>query len=309
LFNFHNKNYPQDKKQIIMKKIMAFLYFSAASLLGYAQSTLPIQYDELSGPQVIEAARAASGICLLPFGILEKHGAHLPLSTDLIIAREIALKAAQKEYCVVFPAYYFGQINEARHQPGAIAYRYMTLWDLLQETLNELSRNGFKKIIIVNGHGGNNDFIHYFLMSQLDSPKDYIVVNYEPKPDTALVRSLEKLLDPAGYGHAGSDETSMVLAIRPDLVHPELASKQSGEDLKRLASINDQYTGIWWYARFPNHYGGESSNPSVEYGKKINEFMIDQLEVLIKELKSSSIIEELQQEFYEKSKNPLNTKQ
>jgi len=292
-----------------MKKIMLFLYLSTGSFIGYAQSILPVQFDELSGPQVIEAVSASHGICLLPFGIMEKHGPHLPLSTDLIIAREIALKAAQHEYCVVFPAYYFGQINEARHQPGAIAYSHTTIWNLLQETLNELSRNGFKKIIIVNGHGGNNDFIHFFLMSQLESPKDYVVVNYEPLQDTSYFLSLEKLLDPAGYGHAGSDETSMVLAIRPDLVHPELASRQSGEDLKRLALIPGQYTGIWWYARFPNHYGGESSNPSAEYGRKLNEYMIDQLEVLIRELKSSNIIEDLQQQFYEQSKNPLNTKQ
>jgi len=288
---------------------MLFLYLSTGSFIGYAQSILPVQFDELSGPQVIEAVSASHGICLLPFGIMEKHGPHLPLSTDLIIAREIALKAAQYEYCVVFPAYYFGQINEARHQPGAIAYSHTTIWNLLQETLNELSRNGFKKIIIVNGHGGNNDFIHFFLMSQLESPKDYVVVNYEPLQDTSYFLSLEKLLDPAGYGHAGSDETSMVLAIRPDLVHPELASRQSGEDLKRLALIPGQYTGIWWYARFPNHYGGESSNPSAEYGRKLNEYMIDQLEVLIRELKSSNIIEDLQQQFYEQSKNPLNTKQ
>lgn len=285
------------------------MIFISISLFCHAQTKLPVQLDALSGPQVIEAAKTSGGVCLLPFGILEKHGAHLPISTDLIIAREIALKAAEEEYCVVFPAYYFGQINEARHQPGAFAYSHSTIWNLLQETLDELSRNGFKKIILVNGHGGNNDFIQYFLMSQMESPKEYTVVNYTPQFDSSFVQSLEKLLDPLGYGHAGSDETSMVQAIRPDLVHPELAAQQSGEDLKRLDSIPDQYTGIWWYARFPNHYGGESSHPNVEYGRLINAQMEKQLVGLIKAVKASNKIEELQQEFYQRAKNPLNTPQ
>jgi creatinine amidohydrolase len=307
LFNFQSNNILQ--KQNLMRKTFIILLTALFSIFCYGQPKLSVQLEELSGPQVIEAVRISNGVCLLPMGILEKHGAHLPLSTDLIIAREIALKAAQEEYCAVFPAYYFGQINEARHQPGAFAYSHSTTWNLLQETLDELSRNGFKKIILVNGHGGNNDFIRYFLMAQLESPKDYVVVNYTPQLDSAFVRSLEKLLEPSGYGHAGSDETSMLQAIRPDLVHPSLASLQSGEDLKRLDSIPDQYTGIWWYARFPNHYGGESSAPDAEYGRQVNNQMTKQLVMLIKNIKASDKIEELQQEFYEKALNPLKTPQ
>lgn len=307
LFNFRNRDAPQKQKG--MKKTFTILLFTLFSIFCFAQPELPVQIEELSGPQLIDAVRISKGVCLLPMGILEKHGAHLPISTDLIIAREIALKAAQEEYCAVFPPYYFGQINEARHQPGAFAYSHSTIWNLLQETLNELSRNGFKKIILVNGHGGNDDFIRYFLMSQLENQKDYIVVNYTPQLDSSFVWSLEKLLDPSGYGHAGSDETSQIQAIRPDLVHPELASQQSGKDLRRLDSIPDQYTGIWWYARFPNHYGGESSAPNAEYGKQFNNQMAKQLVGLIKAVKASDKIEELQQEFYERAKNPLNTPQ
>jgi creatinine amidohydrolase len=292
-----------------MKAILVITLSFLYSIYSYSQSKLPVQLDELSGPQLIEAVKTSHGVCLIPFGILEKHGAHLPISTDLIIAREMALKAAQEEYCVVFPAYYFGQINEARHQPGAFAYSHKLIWDLLQETLNELSRNGFKKIILVNGHGGNDDFLRYFLMSQLESPKDYVVMNFTPELDSSFLLSLEKILDPAGYGHAGSDETSMVQAIRPDLVHPAMASSQSGEDLGRLDSIPGQYTGIWWYARFPNHYGGESSFPNAEFGRQINDRRAKQLVGLIRNIKTSNEIEKLQQEFYEKAKHPLNTAQ
>jgi creatinine amidohydrolase len=292
-----------------MKKLLLFFIATLFSIVCSAQSKLPVQIDELSGPQLIDAVKISNGVCLLPFGILEKHGPHMPISTDLIVAREIALRAAREEYCAVFPPYYFGQINEARHQPGAFAYSHSTIWNLLQETLDELSRNGFKKIIIVNGHGGNDDFIRYFLMSQLENPKDYVVVNFTPELDSAFNRSMEKLLDPSGYGHAGSDETSMLEAIRPDLVHPSLASMQSGKDLQRLDSIPEQYTGIWWYARFPNHYGGESSNPNVEYGRHVIDETVKHLVRLIKSIKASDKIGELQREFYEKAKNPINTPQ
>ena len=56
----------------------------------------------------------------------------------------------------MFPEYYFGQIFEAKHEPGTIAYSAKLQLALLQETTDEMSRNGCKKILIVNGHGGNN---------------------------------------------------------------------------------------------------------------------------------------------------------
>jgi creatinine amidohydrolase/Fe(II)-dependent formamide hydrolase-like protein len=57
---------------------------------------------------------------------------------------------------VVFPEYYFGQIFEAQQQPGTVAYSLETQLTLLQETVKEMARNGCKKMLIVNGHGGNN---------------------------------------------------------------------------------------------------------------------------------------------------------
>ena len=56
----------------------------------------------------------------------------------------------------MFPEYYVGQIFEARHHPGTVAYSSHLQLQMLQETVSEMARNGCKKIIIVNGHGGNN---------------------------------------------------------------------------------------------------------------------------------------------------------
>ena len=85
------------------------------------------------------------------------------------------MNAAKQEYAVVFPEYYFSQIEEAKHQPGTIAYSSKLMWDVFQETTAEMSRNGCKKIIAIPGHGGNTNMLQYFAQVQLESPKDYVL--------------------------------------------------------------------------------------------------------------------------------------
>jgi creatinine amidohydrolase len=123
------------------------------------QSKLSVHWEELTAADFREGIHRSQGTCLLPFGILEKHGPHLPLGTDLLDVRYAALHAAEQEYAVVFPEYYFGQIAEARHEPGTIAYSREMQLALLQETTDEMARNGCKKVIVVNGHGGNEHLL------------------------------------------------------------------------------------------------------------------------------------------------------
>src|SRR5581483_1906472 len=147
----------------------------ALALPGWGQSKLSARWEELTAADFRDAIHQSQGTCLLPFGILEKHGPHLPLGTDLLDVRYVALHAAEQEYAVVFPEYYFGQIFEAEHQPGTIAYSTHLQLDLLQETTNEMARNGCKKIIIVNGHGGNENLLPFFAQTQMEKPHDYVV--------------------------------------------------------------------------------------------------------------------------------------
>jgi len=134
---------------------MRRLELAIAVILSFCVSAWPqtkrsVHWEELTAADFISAIHQSQGTCLLPFGILEKHGPHLPLGTDLLDVRHAVLAAAQKEYALVFPEYYFGQIFEARHEPGTIAYSPRIQLDLLQETTDEMARNGCKKIIIVN---------------------------------------------------------------------------------------------------------------------------------------------------------------
>ena len=161
------------------------------------QAKLSAHWEELTGADFIDAIKRSQGACILPFGILEKHGPHLPLGTDLLDVRYASLHAAEQEYAVVFPEYYFGQIFEARHEPGTVAYSRDLQLALLQETTDEMARNGCKKVLIVNGHGGNSSLLPYFAQSQLAKPHDYVVYVFDqrapasggPKKKTSVRRT------------------------------------------------------------------------------------------------------------------------
>ncbi|MGH9551210.1 MAG: creatininase family protein, partial [Terriglobales bacterium] len=96
------------KIMISVATIAGLLAFSAH--LSWSQAKLSVHWEELTAADFRSAIQQAQGTCLLPFGILEKHGPHLPLGTDLLDVRYAALHAAAEEYAVVFPEYYFGQI-------------------------------------------------------------------------------------------------------------------------------------------------------------------------------------------------------
>src|SRR5215469_4428015 len=101
-------------------KQLSILLLTAATCL--AQPQLSVKWEDLSASDFVSAIQKAQGTCLLPFGIVEKHGPHLPLGTDLINVRYASLHGAEQEYAVVFPDYFYGQIFEARHEPGTLAY-------------------------------------------------------------------------------------------------------------------------------------------------------------------------------------------
>jgi creatinine amidohydrolase len=292
-----------------MKKIhillSALLLTCFVSAQQGSQSAFPFKMEELSSPQFSRAVALAGGVCIIPIGVIEKHGPHLPLGTDMFEARETAFRAAKKEYAVVFPPYFISQIFEARHQAGTIAYSNELLWKMLDETCSELSRNGLKKIILKNGHGGNDNFLQYFCQSQLANRKDYIVVLFREGNDPVNGPEIKSLKKAKIDGHAGEEETSMMSVIRPDLVDQEAIKTQSGLNQKRLDKMPFGYTGIWWYANYPNHYASDVAQPSTRLGELLLESEAGQLAVLIKYLKTNNTVEELQEEFNKRADNPL----
>jgi creatinine amidohydrolase len=280
--------------------LLAFLLFVAPSR---AQSKLSVHWEELTASDFRSGIQQSQGTCLLPFGILEKHGPHLPIGTDLLNVRYTSLHAAEQEYAVVFPEYYFGQIFEARHEPGTVAYSSHMQLELLQETTDEMARNGCKKVIIINGHGGNESLLPFFAQSQLQKQHDYVVYVLglvgTPPGGPAKKTSMDM--------HAGEMETSTTMVSHPDLVHLDRANQESGADQARLKLPGTLYTGIWWYARFPNHYSGDGSVATKELGEFKMKAWTDAIVSAIRAVKADQTSLQLQNEFFEKAKHPLDT--
>jgi creatinine amidohydrolase len=274
-----------------------------------AAGELPLRWEELTAPDFARAVERSAGTAVVPIGVVEKHGPHLPMGTDLLDAREVALRAVRKEYSIVFPPYYFSQIFEAKHQPGTLAYSARLVWDVLQETVDEIARNGVKKIILVNGHGGNNSFLPFFCQSQLARRRDSVVYLFQPSDDPAFQARVKSLMKTPADMHAGETETSMVLAHRPDIAHPERAREQSGADQARLSGLKDAYSAIWWYARFPNHYAGDGSPATAELGNLVLDHEADQLVAMIRSVKADTKALELQNRFFDEAEAPLRTPQ
>jgi creatinine amidohydrolase len=261
---------------------------------------LPVRWDELVASDWKKAIELSMGTCLLPIGILEKHGPHVPVGSDLFHATYISREVAKREYVVVFPEYFYGQIYEAKYGEGTFALPPALISELLQATLDEIARNGFKKILIYSTHGGNPHWLRFFVQTQLDKKRDYVVYYYDPKPDTAFLEQLSKIRKTPMEGdeHAGERETSSMLAIRPDLVKMDRANDEDSRDQKRLADLPNIWTATSWYARFPNHYAGSGASASVEEGRMLVAHGIETLMKVVREVKDDQTTPKIQEENY-----------
>jgi len=264
-----------------------------------------MRWEELTGDQFPQAVQAVQGVCLLPLSCLERHGHHLPTGTDMFIGREMCRRAAALESAIVFPDFIFTQILEARHVPGTIAVEPELFLRLLDHVCREIARNGLKKIVIVNAHGGNDSLIHFFAQIQLASPRDYVVYVAEPfhveEEDAAIKAQWQTTVD----GHAGESETSEILAIRPDLVHADqLPADGEGLPLGRLKALRDLSvdTGIWWYADHPTHYCGDGRPATAEKGQRVLDARAHALARVIRAIKDDQETRRLQDEFFAKGR-------
>ena len=240
--------------------VLALLLLATYS--AEAQTKHSVRWEELTSADFRDAIAQSQGTCLLPFGILEKHGPHLPLGTDLLDVRYAALHAAELNYAVVFPEYYFGQIFEAKHEAGTIAYSAALQLQLLQETTDEMARNGCKKIIIVNGHGGNENLLPYFAQSQLDKPHDYVVyVQWGARRTAGRSRERRPREHARGRNRDFHDDDRAAGPGASGSRRERIGRRSESRDLP-----DDVYAGIWWYARFPNHYSGNGALATKELG-------------------------------------------
>jgi creatinine amidohydrolase len=256
-----------------------------------------MRWEELTAPEFAKAVRE-TGVCVIALGVIERHSDHLPLGTDYLVGHKVACLAAEKEPAVVFPPFYFGQIYEARCFPGTITIEPTLLIQLIQGVFDEIGRNGFKKIVALNAHGGNNHLLGFLLQSSLWEEKPYCV--YMPTEHLTPERQAawEAMRETDYGGHACEWETSAVLGTHPDLVKMEHVPEEPAKPLDRLAHLPPTYTGIWWYADYPNHYAGDARPVTLEKGQALIQMEVDTLAEYIAAVKADEVVPALNAEFF-----------
>ncbi len=262
------------------------------------------KWEEMTSGEFAEAVEGTGGVGMVACGVIEKHGSHLPLGTDSMCGMALAEAAAALEPVVIFPFYYFGMIHTARPQPGTIAYSTRLLLDMLDETCGEMARNGLKKIVLLDSHGGNVHLLGLFMRMQMEAPRDYVVYLLSLGASGCGDPSLTADLMTTPYDmHGGEIETSDVLAHHPELVKMDRVGESSGSDLQRLAHLGPVGTSVDWYARFPEHYAGDAVPASAEKGTVYLNRRAERVAKHLKAIKADTKTPELLREFYARSQH------
>ena len=265
-----------------------------------------MRWEELTGDRFAQAVTECEGVCLIALSVVERHGHHLPMGTDMYEGRGILARVAAQEKVILFPDYIFTQIPEARHLAGTISIDPDLMVKLLDNVCREIARNGLKKIVLVNAHDGNNGLVAFYNMIQLYQPRDYVV--YLVNPFFAAFGGQLQLPWPSEEdGHAGPGETSMVLALRPDLVQMDLVpTDDEGKARNQLQSLREAgvQTGIWWYADHPTHYAGNASFATAAAGNQLLDVMADAVVRAVRTIKADTVSKRLQDEFFAGSAAP-----
>jgi creatinine amidohydrolase len=175
-----------------------------------------------------EAARALAGeaLLVLPVGSTEQHGPHLPAGTDFMVAehvaREAAARAAEQIPVVVAPTLPFGSSHHHLPFGATISLSTDVYYRVLLEIGHSLVTSGFRYLFIVNGHGGNHEVVQLVARDlALQHPVYAAAGSYWVMAWDALVGE-EAHLTGNFPGHAGAFETSLIMALRPDLVAERL---------------------------------------------------------------------------------------
>ncbi|MEM8793647.1 MAG: creatininase family protein [Pseudomonadota bacterium] len=162
-------------------------------------------------------------VALVPLGAIEQHGPHLPLSTDAVIAEEIARRGAEKAKAnvLVLPTSAIGKSTEHLDYPGTLTLETKTLLDLWTETGESVARAGLRKIVFLNAHGGQPQVMQIVARElRVRHAMLAVAANWWECgfPDGAISPE-----EHAHGIHGGQSETSLMLHFRPDLVRMDKA--------------------------------------------------------------------------------------
>lgn len=253
-------------------------------------------WEYLTSPDIKEAVDKKL-IAVLPIGSIEIHGPHMPTGTDSLTIWEIVRKAAEKEPAVVLPALYYAYVPENRHFPGTISLSAGTILTVIEEICDEVSRNGFKKIMIVNGHGGNSNLLRVFLKESLHKKRDYVIYALI-EPWLAIEEVAEKICESKVTGHACERETSMGLYLFENLIKMENVKQEAIIGSTGLTGIE---TPVDWQAYAVQLYLGDPRLATKEKGKILVEKLVDFVADAMRRIKHDEKVPMILDDFYKRA--------
>ncbi|MBO3799997.1 MAG: creatininase family protein [Candidatus Brockarchaeota archaeon] len=253
-------------------------------------------WESLLSPDIKEAVDKKL-IAVLPIGSVEIHGPHMPTGTDSLTIREIVIKAAEKEPAIVLPTLYYAYVPENKHFPGTISLSARTILAMIEEICEEVSRNGFKKILIVNGHGGNSDLLRVFLKESLHKKRDYVIYALI-EPWLSLREVAEKICESKTIGHACELETSMGLFLFENLIKMENVKREARAGSTNLDGIE---TPVNWQAYAIDLYTGDPRLATKEKGKILIEKLVDFVAEAIRRIKQDEKVPRILDDFYKRA--------
>lgn len=163
---------------------------------------------------------------ILPIGATEQHGRHLGLGTDYMIAEDIARRVGQQSGVLVAPTLCYGMSHAHMEFAGTVSLSPVTLTAVLQDIMGSLHKHGFRRILVVNGHGGNHASVQSattMLQGQFPDLKVKIAMWWaEPE----LLRLVDHALGTQQGTHASNHETAFMHAVAPQAVHSERIAKR-----------------------------------------------------------------------------------
>jgi creatinine amidohydrolase len=258
--------------------------------------TIKYRYDELTWPEIREAIARQPAV-LLPFGAVEDHGHHLPLSTDNVIVEAICLEAARRApgEMLVMPPLAYGLDEHHMDFPGTVSVGIETLIGYVADVALSVARHGFTHVLIVNGHGSNTSIadlaarrvvLESGVICGTMSPSAAIDPTLAEPTFSQMRRSAA-----GGVAHAGEYETALMLHLRPDLVQMDQAVRENGQIKLTYFNWDHPEPSVlaWqdWWSRMSE--SGVCGNPTVataEFGQTLFETTVEKFVRFVQEFRT-----------------------
>lgn len=239
---------------------------------------MTIHFSEMRSPQVQQAAHAEAAL-VLPVGQIEEHGPHLPLKTDLLITERVSEEAARRvnprpRCCVLDPIIYGYSGQVMKNWPGTFIVPQQTLTEMIKHVLLSVVEMGFRKIIVVSGHGNHVGVLRTVAREVADATSVGPGLVF-PYAFAGEVLEEHAQAGPGGSCHGGEFETSLMLHLAPDLVEMHEATFEDRIREEFPYSSNEAFVSTWTRQKSKHGIYGDPTPATAELGELAFDKMVE----------------------------------